>query len=294
MNVNIASPCTGVCKMDDTSGWCLGCGRSRDEITDWRSNTDDWREAIWKQIPVRLGQLGVICRRLPWTTERIREFVFNTCKDKSGTWVMGTVGAVAEFAITPEGKTKVEIQEEYLIAETNNGALQMQINDDVRALTFDSPNPEVQQRIVLAVIRERGRLLVANGVTNLGEDKNALFIEPRTRLYDLGLGRKETRFCVRVADGDAKEALDDVSSLQFSEALPRFAASLVSESPTRIVETALGRIEVQGRIPPPGSRSPRGPHTHLLPDYLATARVLPVGMDIPRAYLPGAIFYPNV
>ena len=70
------------------------------------------------------------------------------------------------------------------------------------------------------------------------------------------------------------------------------AGPLVAESPTRVVESALGRIEVQGQIPPPDAKSPDGPHTHLLPDHLETGRALPVGMDLPRAYLPGAIFYP--
>ena len=70
------------------------------------------------------------------------------------------------------------------------------------------------------------------------------------------------------------------------------AGPLVIESRTRIVESALGHIEVQGQIPPPDIESPNGPHTHLLLDHLETGRALPVGMDLPRAYLPGAIFYP--
>jgi len=29
------SPCTGVCRIDVTTGWCLGCRRTLGEIADW-------------------------------------------------------------------------------------------------------------------------------------------------------------------------------------------------------------------------------------------------------------------
>lgn len=31
----IQSPCVGICTMDDTTGLCLGCYRSLDEIKGW-------------------------------------------------------------------------------------------------------------------------------------------------------------------------------------------------------------------------------------------------------------------
>ncbi len=33
--VNVESPCLSVCAMDDTSGLCLGCYRTLDEIQGW-------------------------------------------------------------------------------------------------------------------------------------------------------------------------------------------------------------------------------------------------------------------
>jgi len=175
---------------------------------------------------------------------------------------------------------------------TQRTARCVKINDDVRALTFDPPDWEAKPRIVLAVKRERGRLPVASGVADLGTDAGALLQEKNTKLYDLGLARKEGRFCVRLGEGAAQEALEGSTGLAFPNALPMIVGPLVTQSPTRVVESALGRIEVQGKIPPPDTKSPDGPHTHLLPDQLETGRALPVGMDLPRAYLPGAIFYP--
>jgi hypothetical protein len=88
------------------------------------------------------------------------------------------------------------------------------------------------------------------------------------------------------------DALVSVCGVPINEALPRIGLTLVSRSPARVVESALGRIEVSTAIPAPGGTSPAGPHTHLLPDHFATGRALPAGMDLPRAYLPGALFYP--
>jgi len=29
------SPCTRICRIDETTGWCLGCKRTLSEIADW-------------------------------------------------------------------------------------------------------------------------------------------------------------------------------------------------------------------------------------------------------------------
>ena len=291
--MNIASPCTGICKLDEATGWCLGCGRTGEEMEGWRIQSEQARQEVWGQIPGRLRDLGVTCRRLPWTTDDTRAFVISTLKAGRGTWVIGVVGAVAEFTAAQDEEVDVYVDGDDITAHTQNGAMRVKINDDVRALTFDPPDWERGARIVLAVKRERGRLPVASGVADLGPDTDALVQAQNTKLYDLGLGRKEGRFCVRLDRGAAQEALDSSMGLSFPQALPMIAGPLVTESPTRVVESALGRIEVQGQIPPPDAKSPAGPHTHLLPDHLETGRALPVGMDLPRAYLPGAIFYPS-
>jgi hypothetical protein len=69
--------------------------------------------------------------------------------------------------------------------------------------------------------------------------------------------------------------------------------SLLAASPARVVETALGRIEVTTQIPPPGGKSPAGPHTHLLPGHLALQRATPAGVDLPEAYSLCATFHPR-
>ena len=111
---------------------------------------------------------------------------------------------------------------------------------------------------------------------------------------DLGLRRKEGRFCVRCVTGAAMDALAVASGTKLADDLPHLATFLLDDSPPRVVESALGRIEVLTPIPNPGETTPTGPHTHLLPDHLETGRALPVGMDLPSAYLPVAMSYPAV
>jgi predicted Fe-S protein YdhL (DUF1289 family) len=289
-----ASPCVGICKLDDATGWCLGCGRSGTEIADWRESPADWRSAIWLEIPERLKQLGVACRRLPWTKKDMQKFVVQSLEQGSGTFVMGVVGAVAEFAPATGQSVAVEVRADRITAHTDGGALHMWIDDDVRALTFDPPSTPIEgTHVVLAVKRERGRLPAAGSIADLGEDAAPLIDESAKQLFDLGLNRKEARFCVRVADGSARSVLHSAAGQTLIPSLPMLGPVLAAESPTRVIQTALGRIEVQGQIPRPDGRSPDGPHTHLLPDQLALGRAMPVGMDLPRAYLPGALFYPR-
>ena len=53
----VGSPCTGVCKMDAATGWCLGCARTIDEIASWSRLDDAARRAVWLRLPPRQQQL---------------------------------------------------------------------------------------------------------------------------------------------------------------------------------------------------------------------------------------------
>ena len=53
----IASPCNRVCSVDARWGWCVGCGRTLDEISEWGAATDVRRLAILDLLPARLSTL---------------------------------------------------------------------------------------------------------------------------------------------------------------------------------------------------------------------------------------------
>jgi predicted Fe-S protein YdhL (DUF1289 family) len=63
----ISTPCTKVCTIDATSGLCVGCGRTSDEIGRWLSLNEDERRQIMGELPARLhrvkGQAAVTATR---------------------------------------------------------------------------------------------------------------------------------------------------------------------------------------------------------------------------------------
>ena len=53
MNQEVASPCIGICAVDDLSGLCVGCYRSMDEISQWWDMNDAERNKVTSQLADR-------------------------------------------------------------------------------------------------------------------------------------------------------------------------------------------------------------------------------------------------
>lgn len=51
--VELASPCTGVCRMDERSGWCVGCARTLAEIAAWSTLTDEDKRRVRSALALR-------------------------------------------------------------------------------------------------------------------------------------------------------------------------------------------------------------------------------------------------
>jgi predicted Fe-S protein YdhL (DUF1289 family) len=51
------SPCTLVCSIDMKTGYCFGCGRTRDEIAGWIDYSDIERQSIMETLSERLGSV---------------------------------------------------------------------------------------------------------------------------------------------------------------------------------------------------------------------------------------------
>lgn len=52
-SLSVASPCIGVCTIDEDSGFCLGCARSLKEVAAWRRLTDSQKQAVLNALPER-------------------------------------------------------------------------------------------------------------------------------------------------------------------------------------------------------------------------------------------------
>jgi predicted Fe-S protein YdhL (DUF1289 family) len=290
----IGSPCTGICQVDETSGYCLGCARSSAEIAEWSTSGNARKREIWAALPPRMEQLGIAVTRLPWLPDEVAGFIADSLVQRSGTWVVGCHGATAEFMFDADEPAEVSVAPEFR-AVTARGALRFVPLPNLRALQWRDPRAENGTRAIFIVIpRPRNVSAPSPLLNDCGPDAAAIQPEHRGEtLFDLGLGREHMRFAVRSAEPALTAALRKAVGLPFDAVLQRCGKVLLEHSPTRVVETALGRIEVATPIPAPGGKSPDGPHTHLLPGHLALQRLTPAGVDLPEAYSLCATFYPR-
>ena len=60
---SISTPCIKVCVLDPESGYCIGCGRTRNEIAGWLDMTDQLRRDIMAGLPQRVDSLTRAKRR---------------------------------------------------------------------------------------------------------------------------------------------------------------------------------------------------------------------------------------
>lgn len=53
----IKSPCLSICEMDEESGLCLGCGRTRAEIATWVRMGERARDEVMALLPQRMARM---------------------------------------------------------------------------------------------------------------------------------------------------------------------------------------------------------------------------------------------
>lgn len=51
--VRAESPCIGICSIDESSGYCLGCYRTIDEIKTWFDMGQDEKKSLLTQLEER-------------------------------------------------------------------------------------------------------------------------------------------------------------------------------------------------------------------------------------------------
>ncbi|WP_349434644.1 DUF1289 domain-containing protein [Pararhizobium sp. A13] len=69
------SPCILVCSIDMKTGYCFGCGRTRDEIGAWTLYTSEQRRNIMEILPARLETVERKPRRETRRSRMARERV---------------------------------------------------------------------------------------------------------------------------------------------------------------------------------------------------------------------------
>jgi predicted Fe-S protein YdhL (DUF1289 family) len=282
------SPCLGVCQIDEDTGFCRGCARTRSEVATWLSLTDLARDEVWAKLPERLSLLSIRVRLLPWTAEEIAAWVVATMTGRRGTWVTGMPGAVAEFPCREGRDVSAELKEDVVIGRAPDALFRLRVHDKLRAFTFAEDGP-----VVLGLPKARLTLPVASALTVLGKDRGAIdAMHLEHTLFDFGLGRRCSRFCVRT-DGKLARKLQALAGQPWSGVLEQMGMAIIAESPARVVESELSRIEVFSLIPRAGENSPVGAHTHFLPQILTAGDEIPPALALPDYAAPVAIFYPG-
>ena len=284
----LRSPCVGICRLDDATGWCLGCARDADELGRWRDLSPAAQARIWTDLPRRKAILGLNFRLLPWSgTELLSELV-RLAREPKTRWSIGVYGAVAEFATRIDATPMIEVGDGSLVLRDAGGAMRLHPPPGTRIFELVGASRKVE-RLVLALHRSRLRGTPASGVTELGADEDA--IEPACKneqLFDLGLSRSIIRFCVRTGEPALVAALQRANGLDTLDPAHGLVPTLLASFPDRVLISPIGRIEVSGPIIRSGHE---GPHTHLLPDLLAYGRELEPGFALPEGYAAGVSIF---
>ncbi len=206
-----------------------------------------------------------------------------------GTWTMGVHGAVAEF--NANGASVAVHRDRCLVeAGTASGAIRLHIDSGTRVFLIDSADPDRSGPLMFATIDPPTS--PRHAITELGPDDDAFHSKDRCGvLFDLGLGRSAASFCVR-AVGDTIDLLRAECGNNWRDVNDRLAPVLLERSPHRVVLASRGRTEITSPIAAPGTTSPVGSHTHLLPGELELGRDLPPGLTLPTGFQLAAVFLP--
>jgi predicted Fe-S protein YdhL (DUF1289 family) len=232
------SPCVGICQLDDATGYCLGCGRTGNEVADWLAMSDAQRDSVWAKLPERLRKLAVHVRLLRWTPGEIGAWAIETIAARRGTWTIGASASAPEFSCERDREVTVRQDGSDVVARTSSAALRLRFSDRLRAFAVtDGP-------IVLGLPNRRAAIPIAPSFKKLGPDRDAVDQSHRNdALFDCGIGHKNVRLCVRIEDPTLAEMLSAREGLQWCKVRTELGPELQSSTPVYIAESAMARIE---------------------------------------------------
>lgn len=281
------SPCIGICKLDDATGYCLGCGRTGAEVGDWMAMSESQRDAVWAVLPRRLSQISARVRLLPWVQGELVDWVRDSIVGRQGTWAVGAPGATAEFHSLGTAPLDVRVANGIVTAKLPDAAFRLRITDKVRAFAFDEGGP-----IVLGLPKGRATISSLSAVGLIGPDEDAIDQDERGRpLFDMGIGQRYSRFCLRPREHALAETLVEHIGRHWTEAWPRIQHRLEAADVVHVVETSAARIEAVAK----GARgvsASRGAQVRVLPELLNRGDEIAPNLSPPDYAAPIAIFHP--
>lgn len=213
-------------------------------------------------------------------------------------WSMGGFGALGEF-LRAAGEA-VEAPDAGMGLVSARGALQLDLPPDARAIAHETPSADPRlwnHAIEFCLPVERAAMNRRRVLTELGPDRGALRAQDRDALlFDMGLGLHQADACIRTGDPALIQALRaGLGRSLLAHDHPAWGA-ILGASPHRVFLSRVGRLEVYVPIPAPGSipdyHHRPGPHTHVLPQLLASGRTHAAHLPLPEGWVPCASLYP--
>ena len=228
------------------------------------------------------------------TSDPLMDFLAGQLADAEAGWSVGTFGAIAEFTREPGEPLDMERSRERISVVTAKGGIRIVSHPELRLIASESPTTDSwSHRVALCLPQSACAMNGRNVLTEIGPDREALLNRDRSAiLFDLGLGTLQIDACIRVNDADVAAALRSRTG-QFVFAADSDAMRIIlAANPHRVFISRLGRAEVFQSIPPPGGKSPDGPHTHVLPKLLAHGRTHAATEPLPEGWIPCAHLFP--
>ena len=211
--------------------------------------------------------------------EHPREIARRHLAEAGNGWSIGTWGAIGEFQYDADEPGLI-LDLATLSVMSPRGALHIGDLSDAR---------------LFALVDDAGRTReIAFCSRRRGAERTTIHELDETT-FDLGIGAPHVDMMVRLRGDDAETR----AALRAGLVRPLLApgnpagAAIARSSPTRVFASALARLEVHQPIPPPGGRSPEGPHSHLLPHYLKAGRAHAPGSPLPAGLYCGLSLYPR-
>lgn len=213
-------------------------------------------------------------------------------------WSMGGFGALGEF-LRASGEP-VQLLPSGMGIVSARGALSLEPPHGARAIAHETPSADPRlwnHAIEFCLPMDRAAMNRRRALTELGSDHGALRTADRgALLFDMGLGLHQADACIRTADPALIAALRAGVGLSMLEHGHPSWGAILAASPHRVFLSRVGRLEVYVPIPAPGSvpdyHHTPGPHTHVLPQLLASGRTHAAHLPLPEGWVPCATLYP--
>ncbi len=214
-------------------------------------------------------------------------------EDPSSSFSIGSLGAIAEFHRDPDEPFEIRDLERLTIA-TSRGALRINLIDEIKPLAYETLSVRKgcwQHGVAFCLTTKKALGHRRCVLTELGLDWAAVRgVDRHAVLFDMGLAAQNVDFCIRTKDTELLSRLRQSAGRSVLKPNSPILATIVQASPHRVAIAKLGRLEVYQAIDK--AKTPSGPHTHLLPDLLATNRTHSANIPVPEGYLPCLSVYP--